>query len=438
MKRICLIIFVLLTSTSAFSQNVLGLFKSANDFFDLMKAEKFTEAHAFFDSTLKEKLPENKLQELWSSIITNLGEAESLNAISSKTQGEFFAVTVEGKFKNSDQNFLLGFNKDQKIVGIFVSPKPISQAYILPTYADSTLYTEKQIYIGVAGKQLAAVVTIPKNIKNFPIVVFVHGSGPSDMDESVGPNKPFKDLASGLASNGIASLRYVKRTLVYPNEFVGAFTVNDETINDALSAITAANGIAGANKKAIYVFGHSLGGMLAPRIAAKSPTLSGIILAAAPARNLLDVIVEQSNEAYKNTKDTTVAGKTQMAEFGKEIERARLTKLGAIKADSVILGLPASYWLDLNTNNQVGIAKKLSATKIFILQGGNDFQVSKTDFDLWQNALKGKKNVALKFYPTLNHFLSEQTEKGTVVQYNIPAHVSEVLLKDVVSWIKDK
>lgn len=438
MKRTYFLIIALLFSSSAFSQNVLSLFKNANDFFDLMKAEKFDDAYAFFDDTLKTSLPESKLKELWGNIITNYGAVESLEAIESKAQGNFFAVTVEGKFKNSDQNFLLGFNKAQKIVGMFMAPKKTAEKYTLPNYADTALYIEKPVYLGTGKNQLAAMLTIPKNIKNFPIVVFVHGSGPNDMDETFGPNKLFKDLATGLASKGIGSLRYVKRTLVYPNEYYGAFTVNEETTNDAVAAVEMAKTVLGVNKNAIYVFGHSLGGMMAPRIAERSSGLAGIILAAAPARKFASLSAEQNKYMFDQAKDTTAAGRKSLANAMKEIAKANITKLGNVKPDSIILGLPAAYWVDLNNYNQIEAAKKSSKTRIMILQGGNDFQVSKTDFDLWQKALGKRKNVTLKFYPTINHFLSEQTEKGTLAQYSIPASVSKTVLDDVATWIKDR
>ncbi|MET4082228.1 fermentation-respiration switch protein FrsA (DUF1100 family) [Pedobacter sp. UYP30] len=438
MRRIYLLAIAVFFSSSAFSQNVLSLFKNANDFFQLMQEEKFHDAYAFFDDTLKTKLPEKNLQELWGNIIGKCGAVESLEAIESKAQGKFYAVTVEGKFKNIDQNFLLGFDSAQKIVGIFIAPKRVEQTYTLPSYADTALYIEKPLYIGAGNNQLAAVLTVPKNIKSFPIVVFVHGSGPNDMDETFGPNKPFKDLAAGLASKGIASLRYVKRTLIYPNEFVGAFTVNEETTKDAIAAIDVATKVEGAKKNGVYVFGHSLGGMLAPRIAMLSPNLGGIILAAAPARKLTDLIVEQSKYQFSISKDTTAAGKTRFEQILKEVEKGNITKLGNMKADSILVGLPASYWVDLNNYNQVETAKKLSKTRILIVQGGNDFQVSKTDFDLWEKSLGKRRNVTLKFYPELNHLLSKQSEKGTAAQYNIPASVSVNLVDDVANWIIDK
>ncbi|GGH17727.1 alpha/beta hydrolase [Pedobacter zeae] len=439
MKKSLLFIIALLFTTSAFSQNVIQLFNGANDFFKLLQEEKFTDAHAFFDDTLKTKLTEENLKKLWTDIGAKYGKAESFDAIQSKAQGEFFAVTVEGKFANGNQNFILGFNKMQKIVGIFLAPSKKVTTYLKPPYVDTALYVEKSVYIGPAGKQVAAVITTPKNIKNFPMVVLVHGSGPADMDETVGANKPFKDLAGGLASKGIGSVRYVKRTLIYPNEFAGPFTVKEEVLDDASAAIAVARTAAGADPKNIFVFGHSLGGMLAPKMATLSPDLAGIILAAAPARKLTDVIVDQNQYMFDQANDTTAAFKKQLADAMIEIDKSRISQLGTtVKPDSIILGLPAKYWADLNSYNQVATAKGLSKPRIYVLQGGNDFQVSKTDFDLWNEALGKKKNVTLKFYPDLNHLLSPQSGKGTMAQYQAAASVSDVLINDLVLWIKAK
>ncbi|MGM9475100.1 alpha/beta hydrolase [Pedobacter sp. GSP4] len=438
MKKSLLFIIALLFTTTAFSQNVIQLFNSANDFFKLLQEEKFTDAHAFFDDTLKTKLTEENLKKLWGDIGTKFGKPESFDAIQSKAQGEFFAVTVEGKFVNGEQNFILGFNKQQKVVGIFLAPSKRIATYLKPNYVDTNLYKEKSVYIGPAGKQLAAIITTPKNAKNFPMVVFVHGSGPGDMDETVGANKPFKDLAGGLASKGIGSIRYVKRTLIYPNEFANPYTVKEEVLDDAGAAIALAKTVVGADPKNVYVFGHSLGGMLAPKMATLTPDLAGIILAAAPARKLTDVIIDQNKYMFDLSSDTTSANKKQLADAVTEINKSRISQLGTVKPDSIILGLPAKYWADLNSYNQVTVAKSLSKPKIYVLQGGNDFQVSKVDFDLWNAALAKKKNVQLKFYPDLNHLLSPQTEKGTMAQYQAAVSVSETLVNDIALWIKAK
>ncbi len=398
-----------------------------------MEAGKYDTAHLYFDEAEQAKVSVDNLRQIWASIKSKLGNVKTLDAIQSKVQGEFFAVTVEGKFENDNQNFILGFNKSEKLVGLYMPPKIAT--YALPSYADTTKYQEKSVYLNTKGHQLAAIVTTPKNATNFPIVVLVHGSGPSDMDETIGANKPFKDLAIGLAAKGIASVRYVKRTLLYPGEFTKSFTIKEEVTDDALVAIATAKAVKGVDTKNIYLLGHSLGGMLAPQLATLAPELNGIILAAAPARKLTDIIIDQNKYFFDLAKDTTATGKKQFDDIVKDISRSKLTELGNMKPDSIIIGLPASYWANLNTYDQVATAKKLSK-RIFVIQGGNDFQVSQQDYTLWDGALNKKKNVNLKFYPELNHLLTTQTEKGTIAQYQTPANVSEKVIDDLALWIK--
>jgi fermentation-respiration switch protein FrsA (DUF1100 family) len=436
MKKTILILFTLFTVSTAFGQNVINLFNKSNDFFYLLDEKKFTDAYALFDDSTKTKISEDNLKTLWTSINTKLGATKSIDAVRSSKEGEYIAITSEGKFENGDQNFILVFNKAEKIVGLWTPPTQTKAVYNLPTYADTTLYKESSIYVKSDKHQLAGILTIPKKAKNYPIVVFVHGSGPSDMDESVGANKPFKDIAIGLAAKGIASIRYVKRTLVYAHEFTNVFTLKEEVLDDAATAIALAKATPGINPKAVYLFGHSLGGMLAPRISVASPGLAGIILAAAPARKLTDIIIDQNKYAFEKLNDTTAKAKEMLNSALKEIEKTRVGALGTAKPDSVLLGLPLKYWIDLNSNDQVATLKKISGTRAYIANGAFDFQVPQTDFELWKAAVGKKSNVTLKLYPQLNHLLSIQTEKGTAAQYQIPNNVSEEFINDIATWIK--
>ncbi|MET1055389.1 MAG: DUF3887 domain-containing protein [Pedobacter sp.] len=437
MKKTTILLFLLFVSTASFSQGMLNLFGRANDFFDLMSQQKFAEADSLFDTNLRTKVPAAELQKLWTELNSRYGKFESAAAVQGKAQGEYFTVIVDAKFANDTQSFIMGFDKSEKVAGFFLRPRSTAAAYLNPAYADTTLYSSREIYVKTPGHNLVGLLTTPKNVANYPLVVLVHGSGPSDMDETVGPNKPFKDLAAGLAAKGIASIRYVKRTMIYSAEFGGAFTVKEETIDDALAAIALAGTLPGVDKKEIYLFGHSLGGMLAPKIATLAPSLKGLILAEAPARKFTDLLEEQNKYMYAMSKDTTQAGRKQLADVLKELDRTRITQAGTMKPDSSLLGLPVSYWVDLNNYNQVETARKINK-RILIFQGENDFQVSQADFDSWNAALGKKSNVTMKSYPDLNHLLSSQLEKGSVAQYQQPASVSETLINDIVAWIKQK
>ena len=127
--------------------------------------------------------------------------------------------------------------------------------------------TESAHHIYVSDTiQLPARLTMPSasSVKDrVPVVILVHGSGPSNMDESMGPNAPFRDLAKGLSRRGVAVLRYDKRTFVCPQFFANAtagFTYDDETVDDAISAIrlvkdSLAQTMA-LDPSRIYIVGH--------------------------------------------------------------------------------------------------------------------------------------------------------------------------------------
>lgn len=435
MKKTLLLIALLFVSTASFSQNVLRLFSKANDFFILLAEEKFDDVHKSFDESERGKLTPDNLKTVWVNIKKNLGDPVSLDAIQSKAEGEFYVVTVEGEFEKGKQNFTVVFNKAENVVGFFMTAS--KSQYSKPFYVDTALYVEESVYLKSGTHQLAAIITKPKGIINFPMVVLVHGSGPSDLDGTVGPNKPLKDIANGLACKGIGSIRYVKRTVIYPAEFGGVFTVKEEVLDDAVAAIALAKTVKGADVKNIYVLGHSLGGMLAPRIATLVPDIKGIILAAAPARQLTDIIKDQNKYVVEIAKDTTGTLEKVLENALNEAEKSRITKLGNMKPDSVVLGLPASYWIDLNNYNQVATAKKLTQS-IYIIQGGNDFQVPETDYQIWKSGLEGKSGVTFKHYGEINHLLSSQMEKGNISQYQKMANVSEQLIKELAVWIKAK
>ncbi|HEY1005919.1 MAG TPA: alpha/beta fold hydrolase, partial [Sphingobacteriaceae bacterium] len=405
MKKFSLIIAITLVFLCqvASAQGIIGLINRSNQFFELLDKGEFGTAHSFFDESVKEKILPEELKLFWTRMDLMLGAFESVEGAQNRAAGDFYLVTLNCKFSKGSQAFQFTFNKAEKLVGFFIVPNSNAAEYRNPPYADSTLYHEQPVTLKSPGHELAGMVVTPKNGKNFPVVVLVHGSGPGDMDETIGPNKPFKDLAFGLAAKGIATFRYVKRTKVYPYEFQKAFTVKEEVTDDAVAAIAFAKTIPGADPAGVYVLGHSLGGMMAPKLATLA-AVKGIILAAAPATKLTDVLVEQNKAAVQAMNDTTGRAREELAKALKELERTRITRLGDIKPDSVILGLPASYWQDLNRYDQVATAKSLK-NRILVLQGEMDFQVPADHAGSWKAALSGRKNAAFKVYPKLNHLL---------------------------------
>ncbi len=174
------------------------------------------------------------------------------------------------------------------------SPTPAASpaAYVRPD-----AFTETEVTVGAAPWALPGTLSMPTGSGPFPAVVLVAGSGPQDRDETLGPNAPLRDLAWGLASNGIAVLRYDKRTKAHGPEMASEgdrITVarGGDRRRDRRRRPAARD--AGVDPERVFVAGHSLGGYLAPRIAAAAPErVAGIALLEANARPLQRLIEDQ-------------------------------------------------------------------------------------------------------------------------------------------------
>ena len=313
------------------------------------------------------------------------------------------------------------------------------ETYKSPEYVRADAFQEKEVTVG-AGTEwaLPATLTMPVGKGNYPVVVLVHGSGANDRDEShLNPaNKPFKDLAWGLASKGVAVLRYEKRTKHYPRQSAAIKnpTVYEETVEDALAAVELLRKTPQIDPKKIYVLGHSLGGYLIPRIAARDAKIAGFISLAGTTRPLEDVILEQNN--YFARLDGAVSKDEQVKLDQLKQISAQIKSLKESNKDSsaAYLGVPASYWIDLKNYNPPLEAKSLKQP-ILILQGERDYQVTMTDFQNWKNALGTKKFVTFKAYPKLNHLFMPGEGVPSPADYEKTNHVSAEVITDIAAWI---
>jgi dienelactone hydrolase len=279
---------------------------------------------------------------------------------------------------------------------------------------------------------------MPKGEGPHPAVVLVHGSGPNDRDETIGPNKPFRDIAHGLASRGIAVLRYDKRTRVHGQRILQlgtAFTVKEESVDDAVAAVELLKETERIDSDRVYVLGHSLGGMVIPRIAAEKPGARGYIILAGATRPLEDLMLEQVTYIAELDGEISEEEKEGIREIEKGIEKIRALdpeKPKGTRKD--LLGALPPYWLDLRGYDPAEQAKAMEEP-ILILQGERDYQVTLVDFDNWKKAVGEKENVTLKSYPALNHLFMAGKGKSKPAEYQIPANVSEEVILDVTAFV---
>ncbi|NTW08816.1 MAG: DUF3887 domain-containing protein, partial [Anaerolineaceae bacterium] len=176
---------------------------------------------ALFDEKVAKALPKEQVAGLWDQLITQVGKYQGRGSASVAPNKEYLVASVPANFEKQALIINVVFNKDGKISGLNFQPAatPTPAAYIQPVYVDTSKFTEEEVTVGSGKWALPGTLTLPTGKGPFPAVVLVHGSGPNDRDETIGPNRPFRDIAWGLASHGIAVLRYDKRTNAHAEAF---------------------------------------------------------------------------------------------------------------------------------------------------------------------------------------------------------------------------
>lgn len=290
--------------------------------------------------------------------------------------------------------------------------------------------------VTVGPLNLPGTITLPVGGADLPGVVLVHGSGGHDRDETIGPNKPFRDLAWGLAARGIAVLRYDKRSMVAPFSFLGhAFTVKEEVLDDAAAGVGLLRSTPGVDPSRVAVLGHSLGATLAPRVARAAPGTAGIIIMSGATAPLTDLIIRQVRYLAANAGSDSVQAVRQQTAMEQLVARIQALTPADSLSTVPLFGAPASYWLDLRRVDPVAVADSLNLPML-VLHGGRDYQVTTEEASGWKKVLGGKANVTFHEYPDLNHLFIAGSGPSTPAEYAVPGHVAEPVIDDIGAWLK--
>ena len=416
----------------------------AKTFVDQMAKGDFVAATSRFDGPMKAAAPADTLKQIWGQLVGQLGAfQQQTGAHTGDVQG-YHAVYVTSQFEKGPIDIRVVFNAQGQISGMqFVPVESTSatpQTFSAPAYANPNSFHEVDVTVGSGEWALPGTLTIPNGDGPFPAVALVHGSGPNDRDETIGANKPFRDLAWGLASQGIAVLRYDKRTFAHQSqltpELVAKITVKEQTTDDALLAAQLLRQTQGIDPKRVYLLGHSLGATLAPRIGQQDPSLAGLIIMAGLTRSLEDTILDQVTYIYSLNGGPTDQQKADLQTLSTQVARVKDPNLSAdVPATELPLNSPAAYWLDLRGYQPAEVAKTLNMP-LLIQQGRRDYQVSPTkDFEGWKAAMAGKSNATFKFYPDLFHLFMVGQGTPSPQDYNVAGHVSQEVVNDIARWI---
>lgn len=402
----------------------------AREIVEQIVAGSFADVAARFDEAMAQAMTADALAELWRAIEAQVGGFRSIEAVRVEAAGVNTVVALTCAFERAPLVIAVVLDDSSRIAGLFVRPAPPPG---VPPYAALDRIEERDVSFG-DRYPLPGTITLPRGATNVPAIALVHGSGPNDRDETVGAIKPFRDLALGLASRGVAVLRYEKRTRVHGPALVADYgerlTLEEETVEDALLAAALLRTLSPIDPARVFVLGHSQGGSAMARIARKDAALAGFVLLAAGALPLEDAIVRQLE--YLSSLDR------ENGALRDELERARaaalrvksLTTEPAPAAD-LPLGIPAPYWLDLALHSPLSLAS--DTRPILVLHGDRDYQVTSADFDAWHAALGSRAEY--RRYPRLNHVFVEGDGASHPGEYLAAAHAAIEPIEDIAAFV---
>lgn len=362
------------------------------------------------------------------------GDFEAVNKAYALSMGAYQYVIVPVECSISNFNYQIAFDGNHNIVGFtygeYVTKEPAEDNKI------PAGVTEAEYSFASDGYVIPGTLTTPKEGTQFPVVILVQGSGPSDRDESIYENKPFRDIAWELAKQGIASYRYDKRSYLYAERMAEdvTITIEDEVIHDVAAAEDMVRKLDYVDPSQVYILGHSLGGYAIPRIAEELTDVSGYIMMAAPAQHLKEYILDQYE--FLANEDETITEEEQAQLNTLKNQLKLLNKPEDILKNQIILGAYKDYWIDLAKYYPIKAAKKIEVP-VLVLQGERDYQVTMKQFNIWQTNFKDSDNWIFKSYASLNHFMMSGTGGPNSEEYKVRSHVDDIVTQDIIQFIKD-
>ncbi|MFD5462377.1 alpha/beta hydrolase family protein [Kitasatospora sp. NPDC127059] len=420
--------------------------EAARAFAALLRAEDFAEAVELFAPPLRAAVPAEALRLAWATEtdgrggVTAIGEPEAEEVAGEEAEevaepgGEPVRVRIPVSCADGGFTVVTSVGPDGLLHGLRLDPGD-GAAWQPPPYADPARFTETDVLLGSGPLAVPGTLTLPIGPGPWPAVVLLSGGGAFDRDESSGPNKPLKDLAWGLATRRTAVLRFDKPTFTHPDRLPAGFTMADEYLPPALAALDLLRARPEIDADRLHLLGHSMGGKVAPRIAAAAePPVAGLVLLAADAQPMHQAAVR-------------VARYLAALMPGPQLEQLVETLVGQAAvvagpeltpdtpADALPFGLSAAYWLDLRDYDPVATAAGLSVPML-ILQGGRDYQVTvEDDLTRWRRALADRPGVTVRVHPELNHLFLPGDGPATPAEYARPGHVAAEVLEGIATWL---
>lgn len=292
---------------------------------------------------------------------------------------------------------------------------------------DQKAYIDRELSFNSGPNQIHATLCLPAPLHGgVPVIVFVHAENPLEVSHRTDVDAVFRALAHRLAQAQIASLLYWDRGVLDSKPRV----LDRVVTRDAVAALRFAATLPEINSSAEFVFGHSVGGTMAPYVAEQYPQLRGVILSAAAVAPIDRSILRQQrlvlNAEGNSERQIQVASDSQ-AKILADI------RSGKIPASRMISGAPASYWRDWMSRDPIG---ELAHSKlpVLVIQDEQD-AANDTDSERLQPEIEAMgPRAQLRLLPGLDRFFVS----GESTQSPESAQLTEIISRWILRIVSGK
>ncbi|WP_327581667.1 alpha/beta hydrolase [Nonomuraea sp. NBC_00507] len=410
---------------------------------EMARSGRFADIETLFAPPLRAVASAETLQVGWESQLSRIGAISAVGApisepapeswVTATGKAELVKVSIPVTHERGGLTVVMAVDETGLLQDLQLAP-PLTEPWTPPSYARRKRFDEHEVTVGSGALAVPGTLSLPRGHGPCPAAVLLSGGGPFDRDATSGPNKPLKDLAWGLASRGVAVLRFDKVTHAHAGQVASIpdFTMSDEYVPHAVAAIHLLQRHPAVDAARVYVAGHSMGGKVAPRVAAAEPSVAGLVILAGDTQPMHQAAVRVVRHLASLDPGAQAAVETIT-------RQAALVDSPQLSAETPAAELPfgysGAYWLDLRGYDPVATAAALDKPML-ILQGGRDYQVTVAD-DLagWQAGLAHRPDVTIRVYDADDHLFFPGSGPSTPADYDKPQHVDATVVTDIADWL---
>lgn len=410
----------------------------ATNVVEMARDERFDDMERLFGAPLRAVVSAKTMRVAWGTEIVSRGPVTTIGE-PALTQGKdgLVRARVLVTCERGALTVSMAIDGNGILQGLALLAPDGAPSWTPPAYANPRKFEEQEVMLGPDELPVPGTLSLPHGRGKRPGVVLLPPMGPLDRDETSGANKPLKDLAWGLASRGVAVLRFDMVTYAHSQQVATRrdFTMTDEYMPYAIAAIHLLQQQSGVDPTQVFTLGHSMGGKVASRVAAAEPSIAGLVIMAGDTQPMQRSAVRVARYlAQLSPGPESEAAVEMMIRQAALVDSPELSS--STPASELPFGLSGAYWLDLRSYDPVATAAALDKPML-ILQGGRDYQVTvEDDFSRWKESLSHRSEVMLRIYEADNHLFFSGTGPSTPAEYEPAQHVDPAVVADIAKWLR--